>query len=237
MCNGIKICLFFFILAALLFSGCAGNQTGESGLSEIVASEMSSDQPIAFKADKSDENIEMVKENEQSNIELNVYKTACAGEDDDLIDVRVNSVEAEKGQIKSVETDEYKYFSLLYNNSLNEDMSLDSDYVYISVNITLHGGKSFDRLYLSSFRLYYSLDGEEYFGEMAYQSAMDNPDNPHDVGVISYTAEEEKNVTIGYIVPNQILNSENVCLLAAFADDGNTEKSPMFKIADGTTFE
>lgn len=230
MSNYVIRCLSLIILIALLLSGCANNQTTESE---------SPDQPIAHEVDKFDEHIiEKVKENEQSELELNVYKTACVGEDDEQIDVSVCSVSVEKDRIATVSADKYQYFTLLYDNSLQENMALSSDYVFLSVDVKLKGDKSYDRLYVSSFRLYYTVDGSEYFEEMAYQSAVINPNNPHDTGVISYTAGEEKDITIGYIVPNQIVRSENICLLAAFASsEDDAEKSPMFKIADGTTFE
>ena len=209
-----------------------------------------------------DEDYSRIEKQNDSDLELDVYKQVCvemkirddidpnkiiANEDqaaDELvqymdfsyIDVKVNAVTCDK-KVNTINYEQLSHINSPYVSALREDMTLADGYVWVEVDITLSSEKSYENIYVSNFKLCYIVGDNEYKEEIAYQDSMINPENPNDLGLTSYTAGEEKQIKLYYIVRDDILDSKNINLKASFADFGELNidgrLTPLFKISNG----
>lgn len=210
-----------------------------------------------------DEDYSRIDKQNNTDLELDVYKQVCVkmkirddidpnkiivNEDQDAdelvqymdfsyIDVKVDAVTCDKEKVNSINCEQLPYINSPYASALREDMTLSNGYVWVEVDITLSGEKSYENIYVSNFKLCYIVGDNEYKEEIAYQNSMINPENPNDLGLTSYSAGEEKQIKLCYIVRDDILDSKNINLKAAFADFGELNidgrLTPLFKISDG----
>lgn len=222
------------IFSAILVLCMTVSDTGCNSVSDTV--DTTSQNPAV--APKDDSNVEQAESQADQQVELNVTKQVPETVDGDTVtnyvDFTVKSVSVEQEKIVSLDQSELSRF--FGPDAVQEDGTLDNDYVFVSLEITMKSDADVDALNLASCVLYYSSATEDdmMLSELSYQSDPVDPDDLHSSGVTSLNAGEEKDMTIGFLVSNDIMSADSISLYAAFADYGSDAiVNPMFKISDG----
>lgn len=149
------------------------------------------------------------------------------------VDCNVNSVNVEEGKITSVS--ELGKINDWYS-ALSDDGTIADGYVFVTVGVTLNSPETIDSLSLSCFWLCYGKSSKNYdFKEPSYISDSAAPDDVHNAMTVNVTANEDKTVTIGYLMAKSGLeDSKYIALGAAFTDfgDDGDYTNPLIKLAD-----
>ena len=222
------------IFSAILVLCMTVSDTGCNSVSDTV--DTTSQNPAV--APKDDSNVEQAESQADQQVELNVTKQVPETVDGDTVtnyvDFTVKSVSVEQEKIVSLDQSELS--RIFGPDAVQEDGTLDNDYVFVSLEITMKSDADVDALNLASCVLYYSSATEDdmMLSELSYQSDPVDPDDLHSSGVTSLNAGEEKDMTIGFLVSNDIMSADSISLYAAFADYGSDAiVNPMFKISAG----
>lgn len=223
------------ILSVILIFSLAFFSVGCQSGSET--SDSSSQNPAV--APEDDSNAEQAASQTDQEVELNVTKQVPETVDENdavtnYVDFTVKSVSVEQEKITSL--DSTAPSRMTGPDAVQEDGTLDSDYVFVSLEITMESAVDVDALNLASCILYYSGETEDemMLTKLSYQSDPIDPDDLNSMGITSLTAGEEKNMTIGFLASKDIMDSDSISLYAAFADYGSdTIENPMFKILNG----
>lgn len=149
------------------------------------------------------------------------------------VDCTVNSVNVEEGKITSVS--DFDRINDWYS-ALSDDGTLADGYVFVTVEVTLNSPGTIDSLSLSCFWLCYGKSSKNYdFKEPSYLSDSAAPDDVHNAFTVNVTANEDKTVTIGYLMAKSGLeDAKYIALGAAFTDFGDDSDytNPLIKLAD-----
>ncbi len=149
------------------------------------------------------------------------------------VDCTVNSVTVEEGKITSVtDTDRIND----WYSALSDDGTIADGYVFVTIEVALNSPETIDSLSLSCFWLCYGKSSKNYdFKEPSYISDSAAPDDVHNAMTVNVTANEDKTVTIGYLMAKSGLESAKyIALGAAFTDFGDDGEytNPLIKLAD-----
>ncbi len=149
------------------------------------------------------------------------------------VDCTVNSVSVEEGKITSVS--DFDRINDWYS-ALSDDGTIADGYVFVTVEVTLNSPETIDSLSLSCFWLCYGKSSKNYdFKEPSYISDSAAPDDVHNAMTVNITANENKTVTIGYLMAKSGLDDAKYIALGAaftdFGDDGDYT-NPLIKLAD-----
>ena len=185
------------VLASIFFiSGC-------THFEQISDYENSSSQSVTENPfqnyDQDEQNI--IENADTSDNKLGVYKPSIKVmvDNDDWyeksINVRVNSVNVDETVVSGID---YKDINDIYDG-LNTDMTLEDDFVFVQINLSLLCDES-----------------ETYIAEKSYQSEKLYNDDPHRESIINLTANQEKSINVGFVAPKQILESDDIQFIAAF---------------------
>lgn len=149
------------------------------------------------------------------------------------VDCTVNSINVEEGKITSVS--DLGRINDWYS-ALSDDGTLADGYVFVTVEVTLNSPEAIDSLSLSCFWLSYGKSSKNYdFKEPSYISDSAAPDDVHNAMTVNVTANEDKTVTIGYLMAKSGLeDAKYIALGAAFTDFGDDGEytNPLIKLAD-----
>ncbi len=149
------------------------------------------------------------------------------------VDCSVNSVSVEEGKITSVS--DFDRINDWYS-ALSDDGTIADGYVFVTVEVTLNSPETIDALSLSCFWLCYGKSSKNYdFKEPSYISDSAAPDDVHNAMTVNITANENKTVTIGYLMAKSGLeDAKYIALGAAFTDfgDDGDYTNPLIKLAD-----
>lgn len=225
--------IYTYITLLALCITCSGCSFTSENSNSVITEKLES-------AVKDDKNVEKAEDQIDQQIELNVTKQVPQAVDENnnitnSVDFTVCSVAVEKEKITSLEQSDRFRINDIYN-ILQEDGSIGSDHVFVTLEITMKSVVDVEELYLTSCRLYYAPNNSSDYmvSELSYQSDPIAPNDPHKTGVTSLNAGEEKKMTIGFLLNEEIMQSDSVSLYAAFTDfdEKSGIENPMFKIAN-----
>ncbi|MBO5383319.1 MAG: hypothetical protein J6A30_03370 [Ruminococcus sp.] len=221
----IKIMCFLTVIL-YAFSGCGKVQQNKENLPSVSNA--------IFQNEYDKQKLESIKEVAN---ELHIEKQIpiIFGEDGnvrDYVSFTINSVSIERNQIHSLTKEQLKYMMDIHE-WVQDDGTIANDIAYISMDISLYSEIAIPELYFTMSKINYKYEDTWNSCDLVYQSDPIYPDKQNQIGITDLPANFNKEMTIGFLANNEILESDTIACVITFKDFGSNsgiDCSQTFKI-------
>lgn len=209
-----KRIIFMFLLLCTILVGCTDIEQSASESSVIYQEERDE------KKLKSYSNVDKNADNEidiEKEIPISLGESGQIG---DYVTLSIQQVSIEKDRIHSLSEIQLGYLMDIYDQ-VQSDGTLEDDTVFLTLDITIKSKSNIPELNFSMSDLNYQVENVWKSSSVAYQSDPIYPNDSNQIGITSLSANEEKNLKIGFLVEKNISNSSSIICIFRFADFGS----------------